>query len=127
MNPEQVIESIYAAFQRGDIPYILSQVATGASWRQPKTTPWGGDYTGPEGAAQFFTKLAAVMETVSFEPRENIAAGDEVFSFGTYAGRSVRTGKTAHADWMFRWRVSGGKIVSYQGYLDTAALAAAMS
>jgi ketosteroid isomerase-like protein len=66
------------------------------------------------------------METVSFEPRENIERGDELFSFGSYTGRSRKTGRTGSAEWMFRWRVQDGKIVSWESYIDTAALLAAL-
>ena len=121
-----VIASVYEAFQRGDIPRIVGMVAPNATWRQEKSVPWGGDYRGPEGAAEFFRKLDATMETVGFEARENVEHGEEVFSFGVYSGRSRATGKTASAEWMFRWRVSGGKIVSWQSYIDTAALNAAL-
>src|SRR5438105_3749773 len=123
----QMIEAIYAAFKRGDVTYIVDQVAPNASWRQPKTLPWGGDYTGPQGAAEFFTKLAATMKTVSFEPKENIAAGNEVFSFGEYEGTSVKTGKSARARWAFRWRIEGGKSGACDGYMDTVALVSALS
>jgi uncharacterized protein len=127
MTPTQVVESVYDAFRRGDINYILSRVAPKATWRQSKSVPWGGDYTGPEGAAQFFSKLDAVMKTVAFEPKETIAAGNEVFSLGEFEGKSLKTGKTARARWMFRWRVENGKIVHYDGYIDTATLLAALS
>jgi ketosteroid isomerase-like protein len=122
-----VIASVYEAFQRGDIPRILGMVAANATWRQEKTVPWGGDYRGPEGAAEFFRKLDATMETVAFDARENIEHGEEVFSFGVYYGKSRATGKTASAEWMFRWRVRDGKVVAWQSYIDTAALTAALS
>jgi ketosteroid isomerase-like protein len=125
-TPESVIGSIYEAFRRGDIAFILDQVAPQATWHQSKMLPWGGDYNGPEGAGEFFRKLDANMETASFTARENIAHGDEVLSFGTYEGRSRKTGRTGSAEWMFRWRVQGGKVVAYDSYTDTAALLAAM-
>jgi ketosteroid isomerase-like protein len=126
-TPTQLINSVYEAFSRGDIAYILSQVGSQATWRQSATLPWGGDYRGPQGAGEFFRKLNESMETVSFEARENIERGDEVFSFGAYTGRSRQTGRTASAEWMFRWRVQGGKIVSWESYIDTAALLAALA
>ena len=127
MTPVQTIESVYAAFSRGDIAQIVNMVAPDADWSQPKTLPWGGDYRGPQGAAEFFKKLDATMETVAFGAKENIAAGDEVMSFGVYSGKSRKTGKVGETSWMFRWRVKDGKIVSYSAYEDTAALVAAMS
>ena len=126
MTPRETIEAVYASFLTGDIPAILAKVAPNASWRQPKTLPWGGDYVGPEGAGQFFAKLNEAMETIRFEVQENIAAGEEVFSFGVYTGKGRKTGKTATGEFAFRWRVKDGKITSYVGYNDTAALAAAL-
>jgi ketosteroid isomerase-like protein len=125
-NPAQVIESVYAAFNRGDIAYIVNQVAPNATWRQPDTLPWGGDYTGPQGAQDFFAKLTATVRTLAFEPKDTIAAGNDVFSFGDYEAASVKTGKTARARWAFRWRVEGSKIVMFDSYIDTAALLAAL-
>ena len=121
-----LISSVYDAFRRGDIPAILNQVAPGAIWRQSPTLPWGGDYRGPEGAAEFFRKLDATMETVAFDVKENVAVGSDVFSFGIYSGKSRQTGRTGTAEWMFRWRVEGGRIVSYESYTDSAALLAAI-
>ena len=121
-----VVVSVFDAFKRGDIASIVGLVAPNATWQQEKTVPWGGDYRGPEGAAEFFRKLDATMETVAFEARENVEHGDEVFSFGTYTGRGRATGRTGSAEWMFRWRVRDGKIVSWQSYIDTAALTAAL-
>jgi ketosteroid isomerase-like protein len=66
------------------------------------------------------------METVSFELQENIEHEDEVFSFGTYTGRSRKTGRDGTAERMFRWRVQNGKVVSWQSYIDTAALLATL-
>jgi ketosteroid isomerase-like protein len=62
------------------------------------------------------------METVAFEPKESIESGDEVFSFGSYSGRSRKTGRTGTAEWMFRWSVRDGKVASWNSYIDTAAL-----
>lgn len=88
--------------------------------------PWGGDYVGPEGAAEFFTKLNAAAETTGFIPRESVEVGNEVFSFGTYSCTVRSTGKPATMDWMFRWHVENGKITKYESYVDSAVITAAM-
>ena len=110
MTPKQTIESVYAAFNRGDIPLIVGLVAPNAVWRQSKMLPWGGNYHGPSGAAEFFTKLDAAAQTTGFAPRESVEAGNEVYSFGTYDCTIRATGKPATMGWMFRWRVENGKI-----------------
>ena len=77
MTPKETIEAIYAAFGRADIPFILSQVAPDAVWRQPGV-PWGGDYCGPAGAGEFFSKLNAVVNTTGFEVEEDLDVGNNV-------------------------------------------------
>jgi ketosteroid isomerase-like protein len=127
MTPKETIESVYDAFKSGDIPHIVGLVAPNATWRQSKMVPWGGDYTGPSGAAEFFSKLDATAETTGFTSRENIEAGNEVHSFGTYQCTLRSTGKSATMDWMFRWRVEDGKITLFESYIDSAVITAAMS
>jgi ketosteroid isomerase-like protein len=127
MTPRQTIESVYDAFGRGDIPHIVGLVAPTAVWRQSSMVPWGGVFTGPEGAAEFFSKLDAAAETTGFAARENVEVGDEVFSFGTYQCTIRATGKSAAMDWMFRWRVEDGRIVLFDSYVDSAVITAAMS
>ncbi len=127
MTPIQTIQTVYDAFSRGDIAYIVGLVAPDASWRQSKTLPWGGDFTGPDGAAQFFSRLNAEMETTLFTVHENIAVNDEVISFGVYGGKGRKSGLTAQATFAFRWKVVDGRIVSYDAFIDSAALLTALS
>jgi len=127
MTPKQTIESVYDAFTRGDIAHIVGLVAPDAVWRQSKMLPWGGDYTGPSGAGEFFTKLNAAAETTGFISRENVEVGPEVYSFGTYQCVIRATAKPATMDWMFRWRVEDGRITLFDSYVDSAVITAAMS
>lgn len=127
MTPTEIVDSVYDAFTRGDITHIVGLVAPAAVWRQSSMLPWGGTYSGPSGAAEFFSKLNAAAETTGFAPRENVAVGQEVFSFGTSTGTVRSTGKSATMDWMFRWRVDGGKITLFDSYVDSAVVIAAMS
>ena len=124
MTPRDTIESIYEAFGRGDIPFILGQLAPDAVWRQPGV-PWGGDYRGPGGAGEFFTKLNDTVETTGLEVEENIEAGDQVVSLGHYSSRNRTTGKTSRARFIFRWQVTDGKVSLYDSVVDSASVVAA--
>jgi ketosteroid isomerase-like protein len=126
MTPVQTIQSVYDAFSRGDIAHIVGLVAPNAPWRQSKMLPWGGDYVGPSGAAEFFEKLNAAAETTGFTPRESVEVGNEVHTFGTYSCNLRSTGKSAVMDFMFRWRVDNGRIASFESYVDSAAVTVAL-
>lgn len=125
MTHLQTVESIYEAFRRGDIPYIVSQLAPGVFWRQPASTPWGGDYIGAAEAARFFSVLNQQVETTGFEIEENIEATDQVITYGFYSSRNRTTGKDSRARFVFRWQFASGKVTRYEAVLDTAPIALA--
>jgi ketosteroid isomerase-like protein len=127
MTPTQIIESVYQAFGRGDVAHIVGLVAPGAPWRQSKMVPWGGDFAGPEGATEFFTRLDAAAKTTGFVVNENVEIGDQVFSFGRHDCILRATGKPASSEFMFRWRTRNGMIVSYESYVDSGAVVAALA
>ena len=58
--------------------------------------------------------------------REAAERGAEtVVALGTWGGRAQNTGRTFRAEWAMVWKFSGGKVVYYRAYEDTAAVAAA--
>lgn len=127
MTPLQTIESVYDAFSRGDVSHIIGLVAPDAPWRQSTFMPWGGNYSGPEGATEFFKKLDAGCQTTGLVVSENVVVGNEVFSFGRHDCVLRATGKPAAVNFMFRWRVDNGRIVSYDSYVDSGAVVTALA
>lgn len=127
MTPKQTIETVYSAFSRGDIAFITSLVAPEAVWRQSKAVPWGGDYSGPDGAAEFFARINQSAETTGFVAHESVELGNDVFSFGNYQCTMRETGKPASMDWMFRWRIEDGKITLFDSYIDSGVILQALN
>jgi len=127
MSPKQTIETIFAAFGRGDIPGILAHVAPDCMWRQPKSLPWGGDHRGPEGAQTFFARLNEACETTLWEVNEIFENGENVFAFGRHGAKARKTGKSEVSDWAFHFKVRNGKVVYYTGYPDSAEIVAALN
>ena len=125
MTPTETVQSMYAAFQRGDIPAILSQLAPDVFWRQPASVPWGGDSNGPAEVGAFFTKLNDVVETTGFDIEDDIEAGNQVVSYGYYTSRNRATGKTSRARCVFRWQFQNGKAARFEAVLDSAPIVAA--
>ena len=120
MTLKSTVEAMYAAFQRGDIPFILNQLAPNVFWRQPASVPWGGDSNGPAEVGAFFAKLNELAETTGFEVEESIEAPNQVISFGYYSSRMRSTGKSSRARFVFRWQFTGGKVSRYEAILDSA-------
>jgi ketosteroid isomerase-like protein len=126
MTPKQIISSLYEAFGRGDIPFIVEHFAAGASFRQPASVPWGGQYSGPEGAAQFFQRLNEGVETTGFTVEHSVEVGNEVFSVGVHDAIVRTTRRPVSVRWMFRWRVEHGKVTAYEAFYDAAPIVEAL-
>lgn len=127
MKPLDLINSIYEAFGRGDLGYILSKVTPDVSWKGPNTVPWGGTHTGPDGVKAFFAALGGNLEITGMQIRQRIAEGDSVVYAGTFEGRGRATGKAVASDFSWVWQVKNGLVSSYEGHFDTAAVMAALS
>jgi len=121
------IRSVYEAFSRGDIPYILEQLDLGVDWHAPATVPWSaGRYRGPQDVARFFAGIAANVAEPSVETMEVLGAGDRVVVLLCFRGRGRASGVPFDAPECHVWKLSAGKVVEHRAYADTAAIVQAL-
>jgi ketosteroid isomerase-like protein len=116
---------MFNAFFRGDIPYILRQLDENCEWNAmgaPLLAP-GGRYVG-SGTGLFFTKLNEEFEFPTFDVQNIYEVNDtDVISTGRIVARSKKTGKTAETPFMMLNRFRNGKLIYFQDFIDSAALA----
>jgi uncharacterized protein len=119
----ETVQALYAAFARGDIGYILERVTPDCAWIAPGAgIPNSGAYSGPQGVAQFFERLAASEEVTRFEPREFFSdESGNVVVLGSEGCRSKLTGKEMNTNWTMVFRIRGGKVAAWESYYDTLA------
>jgi ketosteroid isomerase-like protein len=119
----KLIQSIYEAFGRGDVPFIAARVRPDARWDFNVTNsdvPWHVPVTGPAEVPKF---LAAFVENVTleaFEPRQLIASGDEVIAHIRLAYTVRRTGKRVDEEQLHWWTLRDGKVARLRHFEDTA-------
>jgi len=80
-----LVQSLYAAFGRGDIAAIISACARDVDWcvvGRKADYPTLGEWKGANGVAQFFQAVAELEEFQDFSPREFCGSGDKVFGCG---------------------------------------------
>jgi uncharacterized protein len=80
MSHSGTVGEIYAAFQRGDIPAILSRLADDVEWEysiQPAGVPWLEPRRGRSDVQGFFAAMAA-FELHRFEPKVFLESGNIV-------------------------------------------------
>ena len=131
MNAANVtlVQSLYAAFGRGDIGAIVGATVPDTVWQvhgRTKDHPALGVHKGPQGVQTFFEIVAETQEVVTFTPREFYAADDKVFVRGNYAWTMRKTGKPFSSEWLHMFTIREGKLAGFDEYTDTAQLAEAL-
>jgi ketosteroid isomerase-like protein len=109
-------KSLYEAFGRGDVPYILSRLADDVEWEYgviANDVPWYQKRRGKEGALAFFQSLAAV-EFHTFTPKlflqhDNLVV---VLLDSEYTVRSSG-GRVSYEDAVVLWRFNADGLVSH--------------
>lgn len=121
-----VVQNGYAAFGRGDIPGFLSLLDANVEWKTPGQSdyPLAGTRRGPGQVAEFFGTLAGLVDFEHFQPTTFLADGDRVVVIGHEKFKVKATGTSLSGDWCHVFTVRNGKIVAFQEFLDTAAIAA---
>jgi ketosteroid isomerase-like protein len=125
----RTVQEIYAAFGRGDVPFILNALADHFDWVHhgpPTIIPWAKTRHTREEVAEFFQVLNQTLEIQQFEPHDYVAQGDKVVALGYFRARSRSTGRGFEENWAMEWTLRDGKVIGYRAYDDTAALAAAL-
>jgi ketosteroid isomerase-like protein len=122
------IASVYEAFGRADISFILGHVANNCKWTGAGEgfLPQGGTYTGQQ-VADFFKALNDGLEFNAFNPVAIYNIGqNEVAAYGNMTTTSRHTGKNYSSDWAMHWKFDEeGKIIYYQDFHNTAGAYAA--
>ncbi len=124
----QLIRDVFAAFVRGDVPFILSRIAPDCVWcgSMAPELPYSGVMTGPGEIGRFFLGIGGALEVRSFNPARLVAQDDTVVAIGDWSGIARATGKPYHANFALTFTVRDGMIASYLGVEDTAVTAAAL-
>jgi ketosteroid isomerase-like protein len=125
----KTIESVYAAFGRADLPFILKALAEDVDWRHPRPAdiPWGGDRRGREAVAQFFAAIGQHVAIELFSPDQFIARGDQVIVLGHERVRTRAGGRVYQVEWVHVWTLRDGVVAGFREYTDTATIVDAVT
>lgn len=122
----ETVRSIYAAFGRGDVPYILGVLAPDVDWEgwsrnyaQEKGVPWLERRKGREGAAAFFG-IAGGWVLNDFRVEE-IMSGDDAVAVCVSTDFTLPNGGRIKDEEVHLWRFDrNGQVRQLRHYVDTA-------
>lgn len=122
-----LIQKIYAAFGAGDIQTILSLVDSNAEWVNygPTTIPYAGNFN--RRIPGFFQAIGESTMNGKVTADKYIAQDDTVVAIGRYSATVRNTGSKIDTPIAHTFTIRDGKVTSWIGFSDSAAVAAAHS
>jgi len=116
----EVLQSMYDAFARGDVPSVLERFDHKVEWIEPDGSPYGGTYRGPEEVLNgVFMKLGTEWDGFQVAPDELVGDGGSIVALGHLSGTYKATGKSFRAPFAHAWKFRDGRVVSFIEYTDT--------
>lgn len=119
----QAIQSIYAAFGRGDVPGILERCSSDVAFAFEGASPsvaWHGPWHGASRVGQFFATIAEAVEFQAFEPQSWLASNSDVAVLVRMRYRVRATGKQVDQRQVHWWSLQSGKVTQLCHHEDTA-------
>ena len=110
---------------KGQGALAASLLAENVTVWQTSTLPWGGEYSGKNGAGEFFTKLAQHTAATP-EPLAFVPAGRHVAVYGKLRGKATATDTEFDLDFVHLWQVTDGKIDRFEAFIDTPGMLRAL-
>jgi ketosteroid isomerase-like protein len=113
------------AFVEGDLQPLLDALDENAVWTSNSPVEFfriGGTRRNSEGTAEQLALLSATYVFRRFDPKEIVAEGDTVWGLFAVAATHLPTGKPVTVDLAIRWVVRNEKILSHQGFFDSASM-----
>jgi ketosteroid isomerase-like protein len=106
---------------------ILDSVADGADWINygPATVPYAGSRSGKAQILEFFQAIADSTTGGTVVANNFIAQGDSIVALGSYKATVRNTGAEVDTPVAHIFTVRNGKIVRWEGFSDSALVAAA--
>jgi hypothetical protein len=118
-----VIQRLYQAFGRGDVPAVLACIDENATWVNPYGKnhfpgQWGKPCRGHAEIVEFFKAINEAVEVQGFDPYEMIVQGNKVVVLINWKGVVRRTDKPYEALLVHIWTLDNGKVIDYIGLDD---------
>lgn len=123
-STRETIASVYDAFAKGNIPFILDSVSDDFTWQDPcdaSIVPYGGIHSGRDGFLSFFQNLGGSINTTTWEVDSYVSEGNKVVATGRHGFEVKKTGKKVMSYWAMVWTFRNDVPVAGRAYYNTSA------
>jgi ketosteroid isomerase-like protein len=123
---QKTVEAVYAAFGRGDVPFILERASEHTAWDfsvAGSDAPWHTPVRSRTELPRFFQAMAENLTFEAFEPLAFVSDGRNVVVRLRVAYRVKRTGRRVDEEQVQWWSFDdAGRIAGLRHYEDTASV-----
>jgi len=120
------MRNVYEAFNRADIPTVLSAFDPSIEWNEPGggRAPRGTFHGAESVANDVFATIPQNFDAFGAEPDQFIDSGDHLVVVGRFRGKS-KSGQQVDVPFAHLWAMRNGKAASFHNYLQADAWAKA--
>ena len=122
-----IVDSMYKAFEKGDIPIVLGLLDDKVVWNEAEGNAMadGNPYVGPEAVLNgVFARLGEEHEYFNLKEIElHNMYNDKVLATLRYDAKRKSNGALYDAQVAHLWTMKNGKVAAFQQYVDTKQLA----
>ena len=124
-SAKETVENWVGLLAAGDMDAIVAMFADDAVIDMPGSSdlPWAGRWQGAAKIDEYFKVMPAALKILKHEHKLWISEDDMVVVTGLEAAESHVSGKDYSAKWCWVFKIRDGKIVLWDAYEDTEAMA----
>jgi uncharacterized protein len=113
-----VVQGIYEAFGRGDIPAILAALDENIEWRVPENLPHGGDCRGRDGVGRFFQGIGENWDGLVVDIEDTVSGSERVVVLASIHGKLRAAGEETGYTAAHAWTVREGTPIRFDEYVN---------
>jgi cytochrome c553 len=122
-DPKTVVETLYKAFDAGDLETVVGLIADDATWTYygpDYVLPFAGTFHGPHGVSEFFRIVDETLAEPRAGQREFLVSGDQVTVPGWEESTVKSTGARYRVDNVHLFTVRNGKITKFEEFINSS-------
>lgn len=118
-----LVRRILQGLATNDMRPLIDALDDHAVWKSNTLPPYfrfGGEHLNRSGVLDLLAKVSSEYSFVQYTPDHLTEVGDEVWAICDVAAHHLPTDRTVTGRIAFRITFRGGRIVTYEGFFDTA-------
>ena len=118
-----LVRRITQGLGANDMRPLIDALDDHVVWKSNSLPPYfrfGGEHLNRHGVLDLLAKVSSEYTFIRYVPDHLTEAGDEVWAICDVAAHHLPTDRTVTGRFAFRMVFRGGKLVTYEGFFDTA-------